>query len=260
MIAQPALHIKRYRDGAARRGAERNYRWLADLGGPLRLPQLLIAEGQQLGFEHVTGRHAEPGDLVTLAGHLGEVHAAAHAAELHRARMDRPYRTASGHQIPGFLGRRLAAVTRKLDAGLVPDPAFSIKQAECLLRGACGEPAAFYKDANPRNFLVTRAGPVAVDFDDLTLAPFGYDLAKLVVTLAMTYGAFPAGQITAAIDSYNAASHHWLGPRALTLARLMTWAEVHHILTSGYRGRSGYRHSWHDLRISPAVTGGSRWP
>ncbi len=58
-----------------------------------------------------------------------------------------------------------------------------------LLHGACGGPAAFYKDANPRNFLITPAGPVTVDFDDLTLAPFGYDLAKLVVTLAMTYGA-----------------------------------------------------------------------
>jgi hypothetical protein len=260
MIAQPALHVKRYQDGAARRRAERNYRWLAGLGAPIRLPRLLVAEGQQLGFEHVPGRHAEPGDLLTLASYLGELHAAAHAAELHRARMDMPFRTASGHQIPGFLGRRFAAVTRELDAGLIPDPAFSIRQAECLLRGACSGPAAFYKDANPRNFLITLAGPVAVDFDDLTLAPFGYDLAKLVVTLAMTYGALPAGQIPGAIDAYNTACRRRLGPGGLTLAELMAWAEIHHILTSDYRGRSGYRYSWHELRIGPVVTGGSRWP
>ena len=39
-----------------------------------------------------------------------------------------------------------------------------------------------------RNVLVTPSGPALVDFDDLTLAPFGYDLAKLVVSTAMTFG------------------------------------------------------------------------
>ena len=52
-------------------------------------------------------------------------------------------------------------------------------RAQRLIVAADG-PAAFYKDANPRNFLITPAGhPVTIDFDDLTLAPFGYDLAKL---------------------------------------------------------------------------------
>lgn len=249
MTAQPAVHLKRYRDSAAQFRAERNYRWLAGLGGPVHLPRLLTTTGQQLGFEHVTGRHAEPGDLTALASHLGGLHAAAHAAGLHHAQMDVPFRTASGHQIPGFLARRLAAVTRELGSGAVPDPAFSVSQAERLLRGACAGPAAFYKDANPRNFLITPNGPVTVDFDDLTLAPFGYDLAKLVVTLAMTHGALPARQITGAMGAYNAAAgRHRPGPGTLTWAELMAWAEIHHILTSGYLGRSGYRHSWHNLR------------
>jgi len=247
--AQPAVHLKCYRDSAARRTAEQNYWWLAGLGSPLILPRLLTATGRQLGFEHVTGRHASPGDLVAIAGHLGGVHAAAHAAELHHAQMDAPFRTASGHQIPGFLGRRLAAVTRALDTGTVPAPALSVSQAECLLRGACTGPAAFYKDANPRNFLITAAGPVTVDFDDLTLAPFGYDLAKLIVATAMTHGPLPAAQITAAVGAYNAAAG-LACPQAgaVTWQQLMAWAEIHHILTSRYLGRSGYRHSWHDLR------------
>jgi len=52
--------------------------------------------------------------------------------------------------------------------------------------------------------LITPDGlPVTIDFDDLTLAPFGYDLAKLVVTLAMTYGELPGEQIAAALFAYN---------------------------------------------------------
>jgi|CZLB01.1.fsa_nt_gi hypothetical protein len=251
-IAQPTAHLKHYRDRAARHRAERNYRWLASLGGPLRLPRLLATRGQQLYFEQISGRHACPGDLVPLASHLGAVHAATHAAELHRAQLALPFRTASGHQIPGFLDRRLATISRELASGSVPSPAFSARQATCLLRGACDGPAAFYKDANPRNFLITPAGPVTVDFDDLTLAPFGYDLAKLVVTLAMTHGALPAGQITDAMEAYNAAAtaadRHGPGPRALTWATLMNWAEIHHILTGRYLGRAGYRQSWHNLR------------
>jgi Ser/Thr protein kinase RdoA (MazF antagonist) len=96
-------------------------------------------------------------------------------------------------------------VARELRAGNVPGAALATLQAQRLLAGADG-PAAFYKDANPRNFLITPAGAtMMVDFDELTLAPFGYDLAKLVVTLAMSYGALTVGQISTALSTYNAA-------------------------------------------------------
>ncbi len=245
----PATHRKRYREGSGRQRAEQNYRWLASLGGPMRLPGLLATEGQDLVFAHVDGRHAQPGDLVGLADHLGATHAHAHGAELGRARLSEPFRTSSGHQIPGFLGVRLAAVARELASGSVPGSALTIDQAAFLLRGACDGPAAFYKDANPRNFLITPAGPVTVDFDELTLAPFGYDLAKLVVTLAMTHGLLPARLITSAIDAYNtAASQHRPGSGILTRGKLMSFAEIHHILTARYLGHAGYRHSWDTLR------------
>lgn len=247
--ATSARHRKRYHDAAVRERAEQNYLWLASLGGPMRLPRLLAVEGQHLVFEHVSGRHAQPGDLVGLASHLGAAHASAHITELHLAGLSEPYRTRSGHQIPGFLGARLAAVARELGSGSVPGPAFTAGQAARLLRDACDGPAAFYKDANTRNFLITPAGPVSVDFDELTLAPFGYDLAKLVVTLAMTRGPLPARQITSAIDAYNtAASRHRPVTGALTWGRLMSFAEIHHILTARFLGRAGYRHSWDTLR------------
>jgi SAM-dependent methyltransferase len=241
-----ATHRKRYRDTASREQAEQNYRWLAALGAPLRLPPLLAAGGRDLVFEHVDGRHAGPGDLIALASHLGALHARAHAAELHRARLARPLRTRSGHQIPGFPGTRLDALARNLCSGSVPRPALTAGQAERLLRAACDGPAAFYRDASPRNYLITPAGPVTVDFDDLTLAPSVYDLAKLVVTLAMTHGPLPAGQISAAIDAYNAAAR--TGP--LTWKAMTGFAEIHHILTARYVGAGGYRHTWDTVRPS----------
>ena len=142
-----------------------------------------------------------------LATHLGDVHGSAYVTELHQARLNQPYCAMRGHMLPSFPHRRVDAVARELHAGNVPgNGLISVARAQRLLAEADG-PAAFYKDANPRNFLITPDGlPVTVDFDDLTLAPFGYDLAKLVVTLAMTYGALPGEQIAAALTAYNTAA------------------------------------------------------
>jgi hypothetical protein len=52
------------------------------------------------------------------------------------------------------------------------------------------------------NILITSIGrPVTVDIDDLTLAPFGYDLVKLVVTLAMTHGRLPGNALGRALGA-----------------------------------------------------------
>ena len=249
-------HVKRYRDAASCAAAARNYRWLASLG-VIGVPRLLAAESRQLVFERVEGRHARPADLAALAGHLGDIHGAAYATELRHAWMGGPHRTRCGHLIPGFLDRRLAAVFRELRSGRAAGAAFTEAQAEDLLSRSLHSPVAFYKDANPRNFLITPQGPVAVDFDDLTLAPFGYDLAKLVATMAMTYGAIPARPIRVAVDAYNsAAARHLAGTGVVTCAQVMAWAEIHHILTSRDLGRGGYRHSWASVRpASPWAEG-----
>ena len=96
-----ATHHKRYRDEAGRQQAEQNYRWLASLGAPLHLPRLLAAHGQQLVFEHVSDRPAEPKDLTRLASHLGAAHGSAYAAELPLAWLSGSFSTAQVFRSPG---------------------------------------------------------------------------------------------------------------------------------------------------------------
>jgi hypothetical protein len=254
--------VKHYPSSAARQAAEANYRWLAALASRMRLPELTAASGPVLCFERIGGRCARPADLVMLAAHLGDVHGSAYVTELHQADLNQPYCAVRGHMLPSFPHRRVDAVARELRAGNVPRAGLmSVTRAQRLLAGTCG-PAAFYKDANPRNFLVTPDGlPVTVDFDDLTLAPFGYDLAKLVVTLAMTYGALPGDQIAAALRAYNtAAARQCAALPGVTWAELMNWAEIHHILTSRYAADGRYPCRWHEVRPASYRTGERPWP
>ena len=254
--------VKHYPSSAARQAAEANYRWLAEPGSRVRLPELTAASGPVLCFERIDGRCARPEDLGILAAHLGEVHGSAYVAELHQAQLNQPYRAIRGHVLPSFPHRRVNAVARELRAGNVPgNVLMSVAHAQRLLAEADG-PAAFYKDANPRNFLITPEGlAVTIDFDDLTLAPFGYDLAKLVVTLAMTYGALPGEQIAAALTAYNTAAMRNCGALpGVTWAELMNWAEIHHILTSRYAADGRYPCRWHEVRPASYGTGERPWP
>lgn len=254
-------HLKRYPDQGTRQRALANYSWLADLEPAVLLPRLIpVPDGEHLMFEHVDGRHARPEDLPLLAAHLGGMHGAAHAAELHQARLPEQYRTRSGHTLPGFPDGRVDAVARELRAGRAPDARLTVHQAQQLIMCAVG-PAAFYKDANPRNFLITPAGsPVTIDLDDLTLAPFGYDLAKLVVTLAMTHGPIPATDIAAGLTSYNeAAATHCQSLPGVSWDELMDWTEIHHILTSRYAADGRYPCRWDQARPGPTLEGDSPW-
>ena len=250
------VYIKRYPGDASRDRARAGYEWLAGNASPLVLPRLVAAGPGYLAFEQVSGRHAGLRDLSCLSEHLGAAHSAAWSAGLRHARLGHPYRVSPGLVLPGFPQWRLAAVTRELRTGRVPGPVLTVRQAAQLIRGACRGPAAFYKDANPRNFLITAAGPVTIDFDDITLAPAGYDLAKLVVTLAMTSGPIPDRKIAAGLNAYNHAAGPDLGP--VRWDQLMAWAEIHHILTSRYLGQGGYRYSWHTLRPG-ATKPGAPW-
>jgi Ser/Thr protein kinase RdoA (MazF antagonist) len=244
-------YVKQYASAPARNRAEANYRWLIRLQGPAYLPELRYSGERELRFQHIEGRHALPADLTMLAAHLGHVHGSIHAAELRRAQLPRPYSAAGGQLLPAFPAGRLAAVERELAAGHVPGARLTVSQARRLIASADGPPA-FYKDANPRNFLITPDGtPVTIDFDDLTLAPFGYDLAKLIVTLAMTHGPIPAAAITEALSAYNlAANSHCPALPHVTWNELMGWAEIHHILTARYAGNGRYPFPWDQARPS----------
>jgi len=254
-------YVKRYPDGSRRSRAADHYRWLASIGSPLLLPELRAAGRLDLRFERIDGRHARPADLTLLAAHLGAVHATAYCRELRGARLGQPFHTAGGYVIPSFTCRRMDAVEREMRSGHVLDSTLTAGQAQRLLARADG-PAAFYKDANLRNFLITPAGnPVTIDFDGLTLAPFGYDLAKLVVSLAMTYGPLPAELIAGALNGYNTAvAAQTAEVPDVTWDELMNWAEIHHILTSRYAADGRYPCRWNEGRPSTRLTGPPRWP
>ncbi len=275
--------VKPYSETQARMRAEANYHWLNHLALPPRTPKLLAVSPRALTFEHVHGRHAGPGDLINIAAHLGNLHGSAYRTDLHRAHLARshstrvlinrvdPENTTSPQRliIPGFLEGRLEILNRRLQDDPGPTTNLNPAQVNELMHAALNGPVAFYKDSNPRNFLIARSPtpsddergsaaqdrPVTIDFDDLTLAPFGYDLAKLVVSLTMTRGRLPARLLQRALHAYNDAinrQHPELAP--VTYSNLLTWAEIHHVLTSPYLGRGGYRHLWTEHRPHSGTT------
>lgn len=238
--------IKRYPNPASCQTAATHHQWLAGLGAPV--PALYAIGAQHLEFQHVTGRHAQPRDLRHIAELLGRLHHGAYTTDLHHARLDRPHTTSTGLTIPDFLTPRRRAITTLLTSGAVPTAPLTRDDAIQQLEAAAEGPACLYKDSNPRNFLITSIGTgkcVLVDFDVLTLAPAGYDLAKLIVTLTMTHGPLPAAQLRAALAAYNTAlTNDSTRLRPVPWTTLMTWANIHHILTSPYLGRGGYQHNW----------------
>jgi hypothetical protein len=186
-----------------------------------------------LVLEHLPGRHAAPADLISVADALGRLHGTAHFKELHTSRLGCDHHTTTGLTIPSFLTGR-EHVLKHFDVS--PD-----------------RPVAFYKDTNLRNVVVSDSGPALVDFDDLTLAPFGYDLAKLIVSLAMTHGRLESAHVTAALTAYVYAVERSGGPaNACSVDELRRFTELHHLLTAQYLRRNGYRHAWTDVRSWPA--------
>jgi Ser/Thr protein kinase RdoA (MazF antagonist) len=226
----PVVFVKSYSDPARCATARAHLEWLAQLGSGVLLPRLCVATATSLVLERLDGRHAGLSDLVAVGAALGRLHGVAYERELHAASLNQPFRTATGLTIAGFSTGRLPALAA---AGV----------------SSAGLSAALYKDTNIRNVVVTTTGPAMVDFDDLTLAPFGYDLAKLVVSAAMTYGAMPVARIEAARAAYNRHVGLAGGPSApCSLAQLMGYTEIHHLLTARYLRRNGYRHAWPTVR------------
>lgn len=214
-----------------RAAAARTHRdWLEGLECDVRLPALRSAGPQQLVFEHLGHRQPGPADLGVLAQALGRLHAAAYTRQLHAAQLDEPFTAPHGHVIADFVSPRQGALDQ------MPLP-------------VAGLPVAFYKDANIRNFLLTDDGVAIVDFDDLTLAPFGYDLAKLIVSTAMTHGHLDPQLVEQALEAYNTHTAQAGGQAtACPPARLRAYAEFHHLLTAHYLHRNGYQHAWPQVR------------
>jgi hypothetical protein len=229
-------YVKPYTDPARAQAAQTHLRWFARLRSGVRLPHLYpSADATQLVLERLEGRSAQPGDLLDIAAVLGRLHGTAHSRHLYAATLDQPFPT-EGLTIPDFAaGRR--PVLDKL--GII----------------VSGQPVALYKDANIRNAVITADGPALVDFDDLTLAPFGYDLAKLLVSTSMTHGRLDGRLVEAALHTYNQHVEAAHGPaNSCTLTQLTGYAEVHDVLTRRYLHRNGYRNAWPDVRPWPNPT------
>lgn len=241
-------YTKQYSSAERCQAAVRNYAWLTQHAAPMRLPALRAIGSTTLVFEYVDGRHARPADLDRVAAHLGDVHGAAWVDDLHRARLDTVHVPGQGLELADYPSSRRRALAARHAAGFLPTTG-DLDAAQALLARTTSGPVAFYKDTNPRNLLVTADEIVTIDVDDLSLAPFGYDLAKLITTLTMTYGPLPVSAVHEALDRYNraAAGHHESLGHA-TMEGLASFMRLHAILTAPYLGRGGYRHEIPDFR------------
>jgi len=236
------LFTKEYPSKGRCEAAVRNYTWLRKKAQSLRLPQLMDVGNATLGFEHIAGRHAHPSDLPRLAELMGRTHGEAWASELRAACLDQPWKATVG-VLPDFLRTRQEALDRRVEAGYLA-PAHTLARLLRTLERTAAGPAAFYKDSNPRNFLITTTGAVyVVDFDDLTLAPFGYDLAKLLHTLALAHGRLSTSRMRAARDAYNRATTRYGAGLTVSEDDLIGHLQLHHVLTAPYHDRPHYPHA-----------------
>ncbi|MFD8645097.1 MULTISPECIES: phosphotransferase [Streptomyces] len=236
---------KYYETPARVTAAVRHHVWIAEHATPLRQPAVTGVGPTSVTFERVEGRPARPEDLPLLAELLGNAHGAAWTSDLRSAPLTTPHRFQDGTAFGDYLGPRQAALRRRLEQGYVPDK-IALHTMLTLLEKTAEGPTAFYKDCNPRNFLIKETGAVyTVDTDDLTLAPLAYDLAKLIVTLIATYGPLPEGAVVEALAAYNrAAACHDVRLGTTGRERLDDFVTLHAVLTAPYGGRNGYRHGW----------------
>jgi len=233
------IFTKAYADPRTQQQALAHQRWVTQVNPDVPTPAVVGVRAGAIDFQHIEGRHAKPDDLDTVAHILGHQHATAHARELHAARLDTPH-TSGTLTIADFATGRRERLHQLLASGAVSEAPLQVETVDDWLRRAASLPTAFYKDANPRNFLLTDTAAVVIDFDSLTLAPFGYDLAKLIVSTTMTTGPLPGATIQRALDTYN--SHplrHGLPP--CTRPEFTAWCQFHEVLTAPYLGTNGYR-------------------
>ncbi|TYB38195.1 phosphotransferase [Micromonospora sp. AP08] len=252
-----AIFVKRYDDPERCAAAAAHHTWLTGLDSGVRLPALVARNVQYLIFERLPGHTPKPRDLPRVAAALGRLHAAAHRHELQAASLDQPHITSTGLVIPDFASPRQEALHRAAAAAGVHGSTI-----DAVLNRA-RQPAAFYKDPNIRNYLANGNGVAVVDFDDLTLAPFGYDLAGLLVTASLTYGRLNNRWLYRCLDTYRVA----VAPQLSSLADLQQYAELHYLLTLRHLGRNGYRHPWPTVRpwpdpfpAEPTREGALGWP
>ncbi|WP_116051388.1 phosphotransferase [Amycolatopsis palatopharyngis] len=237
---------KHYRTPDAAHAAANHHTWLTGLDSGLSFPTLLRHRDTTLEFEHISGPTAEPADLPVIARALGQLHHAARRHGMIHADINQPFPLNGSGTLAGFAPPRRERLHAALSTTRSP---LSGELVDAWLDAATHFPGALYKDANPRNVILSDSrGPVLVDFDTLTLAPAGYDLAKLVVTTAMTFGPLTRQHAVNALHAYTTSLG--LGQNACPFGHIQVWAEFHHLLTSPWLG-CHYTHDWATVRPWP---------
>jgi hypothetical protein len=228
--------VKRYASVEALEAALAHVRWLTRTG--LDVCDVIATDKRslQLELEWIDGKSAAgDDDLVAIAAQLGLWHGRLVNHELRDQSINTDHRS-HGVWLRGFSGPRRRVLDQRLLHG-ADRAGIDAAIAQALER----TPVSVYKDANIRNVIMTSAGPWHVDPDQLGLAPAGYDLAKLLVSSAMTTGHRPA--VEATLNAYNGAFEDVACDRAA----LAVWLEVHDMLTAPYVGRH-YAYRWRDVR------------
>lgn len=229
---------KSYRTTEALRRCVANHDVLTRMGAPVPAIAEIDVDAGRVRFERIDGTHP---------GSDRELHLASRAlGTLHR----RVMAVAEDEEVDGhvaslepFWPRRAQVLPQRIasTAGAL----LATDDLEQLRRLAAALPVALYKDTNCRNVLIGRDDAVwLVDFDDLTLAPLGYDLAKLIVSVAMTQARRP--DLDGLTASYLEALRAPLDLSCFT-ALVLAWCAMHDALTARYIGCNGYRARWPDV-------------
>jgi hypothetical protein len=207
--------------------AAANYRFIDKLH-VLDLPRFACVDAARcvLGLERIeASRVIEHNDLKRIAYALGRFHATV-----------RPLLSTLNVASPARITDTDIGAFHPLFAEECADRRDEIAAAATLL------PNALYKDSNVRNFIVQGRRILVIDFDDLTLAPTGYDLAKLIVSHSLTTGESVERFALSLLRRYEAGYRRTCGvSSACSADALQLWIDVNEALTKKYIGRNGYR-------------------
>lgn len=232
--------IKEYETPSAARAAALNHAWLRAMG--LNVPQLAAwtPASRRLCLGYVGGASPVGLDELSVAvEQIGAWHGAVagHLSDTAGSALV----LGPGVEISPFMPTRIDALTASATGyGQVIAPDDLSRIASVVSRSR----PSVYKDMNVRNVLVDGGTVWHVDFDDLTLAPAGYDLAKLLLSWAMTHGRRPP--MSQLIATYNGAARGGL----CSYEELALWMELNDVLTRRYRSTNRYVHSWSEMRTA----------
>lgn len=227
---------KSYRSAEALRRCVANHAALMGLRAPVPPIAEIDVDAGWVRFEWIDGRHpGSDAELHLTVRALGKLDRRVMAAA---GKLDR--RVAS---LEPFWPRRAQILHQRIasTAGAL----LTADDVEQLRRLAAALPLALYKDTNCRNVLLGADDAVwLVDFDDLTLAPVGYDLAKLIVSVAMTQARRP--DLDSLTATYVDALQAPIDPNSFTPS-VLAWCAMHDVLTARYIGHNGYRARWPEV-------------